>query len=257
MLVADMDLGRRFVALKKTAGKQLLCAVTGAHHYGFPSADSDIDLKGIHLAPTEDFLGLREVSETRDCLEIFEQTECDYTSHEAKKALRLLLAGNGNILERILSPMQLYPTEALDQLRALALGALSKKFAKHYLGYFKGMCAEHEKNERPKAKPLLYSFRVALTGTHLMKTGALLADLNETARIYDFKEVAHLIAFKKENREKSVISEDLNKALKKKWPKLEAQLREAAEQSFLPEAPTNEDAVSSWLCAQRLAQLSN
>jgi predicted nucleotidyltransferase len=27
--------------------------------YGFPSADSDLDLKGIHLAPALGFLGLR------------------------------------------------------------------------------------------------------------------------------------------------------------------------------------------------------
>ena len=49
MLTPDLDLARRFIADHHPAGEVLLCGVTGAHHYGFPSADSDIDLKGIHI----------------------------------------------------------------------------------------------------------------------------------------------------------------------------------------------------------------
>ena len=96
-LLPDMDLGRRFLAAQPPPGRVLLCAVTGSHHYGFPSPDSDLDLKGIHLAPTEPLLGLSPVVETHDRLLVFEGTECDLTTHEAQKALLLLLRGNGNI----------------------------------------------------------------------------------------------------------------------------------------------------------------
>ncbi|MEZ4465912.1 MAG: nucleotidyltransferase domain-containing protein [bacterium] len=61
----DLDLGRRFVAERGPAGQVLLCAVTGAHLYGFPSPDSDLDLKGIHLAPTPTLLGLQVPSSPR------------------------------------------------------------------------------------------------------------------------------------------------------------------------------------------------
>lgn len=43
----------------------LFATVSGAHLYGFPSRDSDVDLRGVHLLPAEDLVGLREPRETR------------------------------------------------------------------------------------------------------------------------------------------------------------------------------------------------
>ena len=36
----------------------LFATISGAHLYGFPSADSDFDLRGVHLLPLEQVLGL-------------------------------------------------------------------------------------------------------------------------------------------------------------------------------------------------------
>lgn len=43
----------------------LFATVSGAHLYGFPSRDSDVDLRGAHLLPAADLVGLREPEETR------------------------------------------------------------------------------------------------------------------------------------------------------------------------------------------------
>ncbi|NED88812.1 hypothetical protein G3I76_53140 [Streptomyces sp. SID11233] len=43
----------------------LFATVSGAHLYGFPSKDSDVDLRGVHILPAADLLGLREPEETR------------------------------------------------------------------------------------------------------------------------------------------------------------------------------------------------
>ncbi|MDX6312982.1 MAG: uncharacterized protein QOF44_2446, partial [Streptomyces sp.] len=43
----------------------LFVTVSGAHLYGFPSRDSDVDLRGIHLLPLADIIGLREGEETQ------------------------------------------------------------------------------------------------------------------------------------------------------------------------------------------------
>lgn len=48
----------RFLHAHAPPGALLQCGVTGAHAYGFLSPDSDVDLKGLHLAPTEQVLGL-------------------------------------------------------------------------------------------------------------------------------------------------------------------------------------------------------
>lgn len=77
MLTPDLALARRFLAAHPPPGRMLLCGVTGSHFYGFPSPDSDLDLKAIHLAPTEAVLGLGAPPETFDVLTDFEGIECD------------------------------------------------------------------------------------------------------------------------------------------------------------------------------------
>ncbi|MCP4677484.1 MAG: nucleotidyltransferase domain-containing protein [Deltaproteobacteria bacterium] len=257
MLNPNLEIGRRFVDENKPPGRMLLCAVTGSHHYGFPSPDSDLDLKGIHLAPTESLLGLESPVETQDRLEIFDGVECDFTSHEARKALKLLLSGNGNMLERILSPFQLYETDALEELIQIARDSLSKRFFKHYRGYFKGMCAEHEGSEIPRAKTLLYTYRVALTGVHLLRTGKLEADLNITSQQYGFGQVIALIEFKREQGEKSALPARMDEVFKGRWLELEALLDEALAASKLPGEPLNSEEISEWLRTKRISEIGS
>ena len=104
-MTPDLAVGRRFLVAQGAPGA-FLVGVTGAHYYGFPSPDSDLDLKGIHVAPTREVVSLQPPPDSFDHLGVFEGVEIDYTSHELGMALRLLLKGNGNILERILSPLQ-------------------------------------------------------------------------------------------------------------------------------------------------------
>jgi predicted nucleotidyltransferase len=250
-LEPDLDLGRRFFAQNPPPGRVLLCAVTGSHHYGFPSPDSDIDLKGIHLAHTDALLGLHEPPDTHDKLEVFEGTECDLTTHEAAKAIRLVLRGNGNMLERIRSPYQLFETPELHDLRRLARAALSRRVHGHYRGYFRGVCQEHEKAGPFRAKPLLYAYRVALTGTHLLLTGEVVASLPELAERYRYPEALELLEKKRRTAEKVVLSPDEDARHRAAWPRLLAELDAAREASPLPEAPQNEAELDAWLRGKR------
>ena len=147
----DFEKARRFVEANHPPGTLLQCGITGSHFYGFPSADSDVDMKGIHLAPTEQLLGLDKPQESFDRLVIFEETEHDFTTHELSRALGLLLGGNGNLLERLLTPLQLVESEDVDALRELARGAISKRFIGHYRGFFKGCRREHENRRQAKS----------------------------------------------------------------------------------------------------------
>lgn len=253
-LAPDLALGRRFLAAQPPHGRVLLCAVTGSHLYGFPSADSDLDLKGLHLAPTERLLGLQGVPETHDRLEVFEGLECDLTTHEARMALSLLLRGNGNMLERLLSPFQLVTGPEVDHLAALGRGAISKRFYKHYAGFFVGMCREHER--LGTAKTMLYSLRVALTGLHLLGTGELVGDLSVLGPQYGWPEVAELIAFKREGVEKGLLDARLDAHFRGLWPVVHDRLQAARAASALPEEPPNVEACHRWLVEARLGDLS-
>lgn len=249
----DLNLGRRFLAAYPPPGQLLLCAVTGSHHYGFPSADSDLDLKGIHLAPTRALLGLDTLADAHDRFEVFEGVECDLTTNEARQAIRLLLSGNGNVLERIHSPFQLVETPALEGLRALSRGALSRRFHRHYAGYLRGMCHEHER--APRAKSLLYTYRVALTGTHLLRTGEVEADLRTLAPRYGFPEALDLVARKQASPEKAPLPREDDARHRAVWPRLAELLDRARDESPLPPEPPGRAALDDWLVELRVQAL--
>lgn len=82
----------------------VFATVSGAHLYGFPSRDSDVDLRGAHLLPAAALLGLHEPDETRTRMWDEGRTELDLVSHDLRKFARLLLRRNGYVLEQLLSP---------------------------------------------------------------------------------------------------------------------------------------------------------
>ncbi|MBI5443359.1 MAG: nucleotidyltransferase domain-containing protein [Deltaproteobacteria bacterium] len=251
MLTPDLDLGRRFLVKNPPPGQVLLCAVTGSHLYGFPSPDSDLDLKGIHVFPTEWLLGLERPADTYDRLELFEGSECDYTSHEVGKALLLLLRGNGNLLERMLSPFQLWRGERYEELATLARGTVSRRFSQHYAGFFRGACREHLAHEPRQAKTMLYAYRVALTGLHLLRSGELVADLGILAPEYGFPQISELIQRKRAGEEREPLTPEEEAAYRGRWPELEALLASAVQESRLPPEASNRAHCEDWLIRLR------
>ena len=69
----------------------LFATVSGAHLYGFPSPDSDWDLRGVHVLPPAELLGLTEGPDTLTIEEKRDGFELDLVTHDAKKFFGLLL----------------------------------------------------------------------------------------------------------------------------------------------------------------------
>jgi predicted nucleotidyltransferase len=231
----------------------VVCSLVGSHAYGFPSRDSDFDLKAIHLAPAAAVLGLDRPAETESFLGMHEGLEVDFTSHEAGKALGRLLAGDGNVLERILSVYPLRPMaptdERLAELRVLARANLSRRFHGHYAGFFRGQLQLYTKEAGRRIKPLLYMFRVALTGVHLLRSGELIADLRRLLEIYPFPAVRRLLELK-ESAEQATVDDDAPYLAL--LPALERTLAEARDGSLLPEEAPKREALSAWLRRWRM-----
>jgi len=249
----DLEKAKRFLLLHPPPGRLLQVGITGAHEYGFPSPDSDVDLKGIHLAPTRALLGLSAPPETHDLILDFEGVEHDLTTHELGKALALLLGGNGNVLERLTSPFQLVDSREAKELRELANTCICKTFVRHYRGFFMGTRREHEKVRR--AKSMLYSYRVALTGVHLLRTGEVEPDLRANAPRYGFEEILELVELKQSSKEKAPLDDATDARFRARWPDLEQALRDAYAESSLPEEPPNAADVEAWLVDVRAASL--
>ena len=226
--------------------------LSGAHAYGFPSPDSDLDLKAIHVEQTDAFLGLTEPRLTFDRAEIIEEVEIDYTSNELAMVLAGILGGNGNYLERILGRTPVRSSALHEELRPLVQASLSRRVHKHYRGFSAGQRRELEK--KPTVKKLLYVLRTALTGTHLLRTGELVTDITGILDEYRLGDARELVAAKRAGERTAA-----DPALLEAWqPRLEGVLNgidAARDASLLPEHPENISQIEAFLVRARRARL--
>ncbi|WP_333776543.1 nucleotidyltransferase domain-containing protein [Streptomyces sp. IBSBF 3136] len=228
----------------------LFATVSGAHLYGFPSQDSDLDLRGAHLLPVADLVGLREPEETRSRAWVRFGVEMDLVTHDVRKFVRLMLRRNGYVLEQLLSPLVAHTTEAHRELTALVPGVLTGHHAHHYRGFAVTQWRLFEKTG--ELKPLLYTFRVLLTGILLMRSGEVQAHLPTLLEQVDAPGyLPELIAAKAEREHGSA---DIGHArVEADVERLHAALDAAQTASALPDAPTAHDALHDFLVRVRRA----
>lgn len=232
----------------------VFATVSGAHLYGFPSRDSDVDLRGVHLLPLEDLIGLREGEETRTVTGPQDGVEMDLVTHDLRKFVRMMLRRNGYVLEQLLSPLVVRTTDAHAELVALAPGVLTRNHAHHYRGFAVTQWRLFEKQHG--LKPLLYTLRVLLTGIHLMRSGEIEAHLptllgHVTAPGY----TAELIAAKAEAEQGPLRGLVDLARVRSDVEALHAELDAAQDGSSLPENPATEayDALHALVVRARTA----
>src|SRR5438105_3580454 len=164
----------------------LFATISGAHLYGFPSPDSDYDLRGVHLLPVREVVGLDPGRETVESSGIDDGLEIDLVTHDVRKFFGLLLRKNGYVLEQLYSPLVVQAMPEHEELKAIAAGCITRHHSHHYLGFARTQWGLFVKEHPRRVKPLLYVYRVLLTGIHLMRTGeveANLVRLNDEARL--------------------------------------------------------------------------
>ena len=140
----------------------LFATVSGAHLYGFPSRDSDVDLRGVHVLPLNEVVGLRHGPETKERMWVRDGVEIDLVTHDVEKFCRLLTRPNGYVLEQLLSPLVVHTTDGHRELAALTAGCLTSRHGHHYRGFAATQWRLFERTG--EIKPLLYTFRALLTG---------------------------------------------------------------------------------------------
>jgi uncharacterized protein len=233
----------------------LFATITGAHLYGFPSPDSDFDLRGAHLLPLKDVVGLQIGPETFEKSGVHDGIEIDLVTHDAKKFFSLLLKKNGYVLEQVLSPLIVHTTPEHAELKDIAAQCVTRHHAHHYLGFAETQWKLFEKENPPRVKPLLYVYRVLLTGIHLMQTGTVEANLvrlNESARLPYLDE---LIQRKVAGAEKERLSEADFDFHRGEYARLREKLQQVHEASGLPEAPRGSAALHELLVRLRLHEI--
>lgn len=230
----------------------LFATISGAHLYGFPSADSDFDLRGAHMLPLANVVGLQESDETVEKSQIREGLEIDLVTHDVKKFFTLLLRKNGYVLEQLLSPLVVQTSPEHEELKALAPGCITKFHAFHYLGFAETQQKLFQKESPPRVKPLLYIYRVLLTGIHLMRTGRIEANLLTLNDTYKLPYINDLVARKLAGAEKERLTDADLEFHAAEYDCLRAQLELAHKDSHLPEVPSSQPAINDLLVRIRL-----
>lgn len=233
----------------------VFATISGAHLYGFPSADSDFDLRGVHLLPLEQIAGLEPGEETVEKSGVHDGIEVDLVTHDAKKFFKLMPKKNGYVLEQLLSPLVVHTTPEHEELKTIAKDCITRHHAHHYLGFAETQWKLFRKEDPPRVKPLLYVYRVLLTGIHLMRTGEVEANLlrlNETAKL---PYIDDLVARKLSGPEKGRLDAADMKLHVREYERLVGKLEAAAEKSTLPELPSRRNALNDLLVGLRVQSL--
>ncbi len=230
----------------------VFATISGAHLYGFPSPDSDFDLRGVHVLPLESVVGLHVGNETVEKELIDDGLEIDLVTHDVAKFFRLTLRRNGYVLEQIFSPLIVHSTPEHEELKAIAPDCITKHHAHHYFGFAATQWKLFRKELTPRVKPLLYVYRVLLTGIHLMRTGIVEANLvtlnDEAKQSY----MGDLIEQKLSGPEKGTLDSANLEFHESEYQRLTKELENAYETSQLPDLPSGSDALNDLLVRIRL-----
>lgn len=212
----------------------VFATISGAHLYGFESADSDVDLRGVHVLPLAEVAGLDLGPETLQDMTWRDGVEIDLVTHDILKFCRLLLRPNGYVAEQVLSPLVVATSETHRELVELAPKCLTRHHSHHYLGFAAKQWSLFERTG--ELKPALYTLRTLLTGIHLMRTGDIVADLRLLGTRIPY--VPELIAAKREGEHGKLVGIVTPQQLSADVERLGGELTEAAASSQLPGGPS-------------------
>ena len=230
----------------------LFATVSGAHLYGFASADSDVDIRGSFVLPIDTVIGLESAEETWQVSEIMNGLEVDWVAHDVKKFINMMMKKNGYVLEQLYSPLVVHGGDWLEELRELGQACIVRYLYHHYRGFYNNECKMMAK-AGATAKSVLYAYRVLLTGVHVLETGKIVAQLPVLIDEYSVEGVQELVKLKVEGTEKQILDPELVQTHLISLNELEKRLDLAFENSKLPESVNNRDALSDFLVRARKA----
>lgn len=152
--------------------KILFANESGSRAWGFPSPDSDFDVRFIYVRPYSYYLS---IANKADHLNYPISNELDIYGWDLRKVLQLILKSNTTPFEWLQSPI-VYCEEVgfKDSLFHVCLQYFSaRKNALHYLGIAKGALDTMVSADEIKVKKLFYVLRPLLAATWSLEKGTI------------------------------------------------------------------------------------
>jgi predicted nucleotidyltransferase len=175
-------------------------------------------------------------------------------SHDVRKFFGLLLKKNGYVLEQLFSPLIVHTAPEHTELKAIARGCITRHHSYHYFGFAETQWKLFLKESPRRVKPLLYVYRVLLTGIHLVRIGEVEANLVTLNEEFRLPYIADLVAHKLAGPEKSTLGDADVSFHQAEYERLRGELQAAHDASRLPEVPSEEtrSALNDLLVCVRL-----
>lgn len=151
----------------------LLACETGSRAWGFPSPDSDYDVRVIYVHEQDWYLS---VQDQKDSIErMLDDNEIDISAWEWKKSLRLLQKSNAALLERLQSPIiyQAAPDFINKTMELAATYYARKSSLYHYLGLCKKSASSLSNKQPYKLKKFFYALRAAAVCRWIMEEDSI------------------------------------------------------------------------------------
>lgn len=235
-------------------GQAVFSAISGGHLYGFPSPDSDLDIRGCHVLPLNSIIGLREPRETFELMgEWVDGVEIDWVSHDLRKYLKLLMKNGGYILEQIFSPLVVHDGGHLEELRQLAAGAMTRNVYHHYHGFFRKQREAVATEPTLRAKSVLYLFRVVMSGIRILRAHEVETDIKVLNEEFQLSYLPQLWSAKSEKNEKLALPEEDRSRFVAEADRLRDVLENEFERTSLPHQAQNHADIDDFLIRLRRA----
>ncbi|USX49293.1 DNA polymerase beta superfamily protein [Lentzea sp. HUAS12] len=141
----------------------ILEVVIGSHAYGLASPESDVDRRGVFVAPTEAFWRFDKPPTS------VEGPDPEQLSWEVEHFCRLGLKSNPTVLEALVSPLVEISTPLGEELRDLLPAFLSRYAVRSFTRATEMQLSRAGRNLKPKQ--LMHVVRLRLVGLNLLRTG--------------------------------------------------------------------------------------
>jgi predicted nucleotidyltransferase len=153
--------------------KILYACETGSRAWGFPSPDSDYDVRFIYMHNKDWYLSL---AEKKDTIEVALKDDLDITGWDFKKCLLLLKKSNAPLIERFQSPIEYYADESFKTDFKKLIEAYYSPTAVffHHYSLAKKFWEDIKDSETIKLKSYFYLVRSLLSCNWIVKNKAVL-----------------------------------------------------------------------------------
>lgn len=145
----------------------ILLSVVGSRAYGLASSSSDVDLRGVFVAPTRAFWRFEKPATS------VEGPEPERLDWEVEHFCALALKANPTVLEVLASPVVRVETRLGAQLRALLPAFLSRLAAGSFAHTARRQLDRALAAPEPKLKQIMHVIRLAEVALRLVRTGEL------------------------------------------------------------------------------------